>query len=208
MPVFVSDSEAQAWATKCSRPQGTRAVCVSIKECDWHACGSFPLIQKRTCTRVKRENWRKCGETVPVGVAASGTRGSPYLSHNFCVSLKSFPKQKVINTPSMCSDEATVRGGSFRPDGVSGAVTTSQGKGTCRELRLTRASSPASRIQSPAPSRMLAHGLTHDNYTTTSSKPELGKTGAYLVGLPQAHGNQSLALQKGTSWHHTKYLQR
>lgn len=132
VPVFVSDSEAQAWATKCSRPQGTRAVCVSIKECDWHACGSLPNhSEKNVHTYVKRENWRKCGETVPVGVAASGTRGSPYLSHNFCVSLKSFPKQKVINTPSMCCDEATVRGGSFRPDGVSGAVTASQGKGTC-----------------------------------------------------------------------------
>lgn len=78
----------------------------------------------------------------------------------------------------MWSDEATLRWGSFRPDGLSGAVTVSQGKGTCRELRLTWASSPASRIQSPALSRMLAHGLTHDNYTTTSSTAQTGKNGS------------------------------
>lgn len=69
-------------------------------------------------------------------------------------------------------------GGHSALTGCLGQLQQVTGKGTCRELRLTWASGPVSRIQSPAPSRMLPHGLTHDNYTTTSSTARTGKNGS------------------------------
>lgn len=68
-------------------------------------------------------------------------------------------------------------GGHSALTGCLGQLQQVTGKGTCRELRLTWAFCPASRIQSPAPSRMLAHGLTHGNYTT-SSTARTGKNGS------------------------------
>lgn len=98
MPVFVSDSEVQAWATTVLSSSGDTRGVLRVKECHWHACSSFPNhSEKSVHTRVKRESGSRGSEMEAVAVA--GTRGlSAPFSQPLCESGITSEAESYKNT--------------------------------------------------------------------------------------------------------------